>query len=124
MTFRPPVPTIDVATAHDRLDGADGAGPILVDVREASDFRASRAPGAVLRPASTFHLTLDTVPRDRPIMLICYEGNTSAAAAAFLLARGWTDVANVAGGMSAWRRAGLPTRQGPVEPGEGELPAE
>jgi 3-mercaptopyruvate sulfurtransferase SseA len=31
-------------------------------------------------------------------------------------------VVNVAGGMEAWERAGLPIRRGPVEPGEGELP--
>ena len=39
-----------------------------------------------------------------------------------LLAAGWTDVGNVAGGITTWERMGLPVRRGPVEPGEGELP--
>ena len=30
---------------------------------------------------------------------------------------------NVAGGMDAWESAGLPVRRGPLEPGEGDLPA-
>ena len=28
---------------------------------------------------------------------------------------------NVAGGMDAWERAGLPVRRGPLDPGEGDL---
>ena len=38
--------------------------------------------------------------------------------AAHLLANGWTDVANVAGGMTAWERAGLPVRHGAYGPDE------
>jgi rhodanese-related sulfurtransferase len=36
---------------------------------------------------------------------------------------GRTAVVNVAGGMDAWERAGLPVQRGPVAAGEGELPA-
>jgi rhodanese-related sulfurtransferase len=42
--------------------------------------------------------------------------------AAFLDRSGRSDVFNVAGGMDAWARAGLPVNTGPLEPGEGELP--
>ena len=121
MPLRPTVPTVDVQSARARLADGGARAPVLLDVREPADFRVSRAPGAVLRPVSTFHLTIDSLPKDRPIMVICYEGNTSAAVTAYLLQRGWTDVASVAGGMSAWRRAGFPVRQGPLERGEGEL---
>ena len=41
----------------------------------------------------------------------------------FLIRSGRNDVVNVAGGMEAWERAGLPVRRGTVEPGEGDLPA-
>ena len=39
-----------------------------------------------------------------------------------LLANGWTDVQNVAGGMIAWEFHKLPTRSGPADPSELELP--
>jgi rhodanese-related sulfurtransferase len=39
----------------------------------------------------------------------------------FLVARGRTDVVNVAGGMDAWERAGLPVLRGTPAPGEGDL---
>jgi rhodanese-related sulfurtransferase len=122
MSFRPSVPTIEVTAAQARLVDGEIPAPLLLDVREPADFRTSRAPGAVLRPVSTFHLTMGSIPRDRPLLVICYEGNTSAAVTAFLLRQGWSDVASVEGGMNAWRSAGLPTRLGPLAAGEGELP--
>jgi hypothetical protein len=33
-------------------------------------------------------------------------------------------VVNVAGGMDAWERAGLPIRRGPLDAGEGDLPVD
>jgi rhodanese-related sulfurtransferase len=62
------------------------------------------------------------LPKDRPIYVICASGSRSAAATAFLLRRGWTDVANVAGGTSAWEQRGLPVNRGQSAPGEGDLP--
>ena len=50
-------------------------------------------------------------------------GGRSAAVTGFLIRSGRTDVVNVAGGIEAWEQAGLPVRRGPVEPGEGEVPA-
>ena len=61
-------------------------------------------------------------PTDRPLMVVCHMGGRSAAVAGFLIRSGRTDVVNVAGGMEAWERAGLPVRRGTVEPGEGDLP--
>jgi rhodanese-related sulfurtransferase len=102
--------------------GAVGAGaPLLVDVRERSEFIQVRAPGAVLYPTSSFLLRFEELPRDRPLHVICNSGSRSAAVTAWLLRNGWTDVLNVAGGMVAWVRAGLETRRGPLAPGEGDL---
>jgi rhodanese-related sulfurtransferase len=101
---------------------ADGAGaPLLVDVRERSEFIQVRAPGAVLYPTSSFLLRFEELPRDRPLHVICNSGSRSAAVTAWLLRNGWTDVLNVTGGMVAWVRAGLETRRGPLAPGEGDL---
>jgi len=128
---RPQIPTIDVreaadGAAHAAASGAEssagGAGaPLLVDVRERNEFIEVRAPGAVLYPTSSFLLRFEELPRDRPLHVICNSGSRSAAVTAWLLRNGWTDVLNVAGGMSAWVRAGLETRRGPLAPGEGDL---
>ncbi len=121
MTLPGPLPTIDVAEADRRLR-EDPAQPILLDVREPHEFTAVRAPGAVLLPTSTFTSRLAELPPDRPLLVICHSGNRSAAVTGFLARSGRTDVVNVAGGMDAWERSGLPVRKGPVGPGEGALP--
>lgn len=129
-------PAIDVHEAARRLvDGSsDGTGggavaseaspagePLLIDVREPAEFAMVRADGARLLPLSQFIARHRSLPTDRPLMLICATGARSGQATAYLLARGWTDVVNVAGGTAAWQRAGLPTRHGVPAPGEGDL---
>ena len=122
MTMPAPIPTVDVTEAERRLR-EDPAGPILLDVREPAEFAAVRAPGAVLVPTSQFMTRVGELPADRPLLVVCHVGGRSAAVAGYLIRAGRTDVANVAGGMEAWERAGLPVRRGPVAPGEGDLPA-
>jgi rhodanese-related sulfurtransferase len=122
VTLPPAIPSIDVTEAERRLRD-DPAGPILLDVREKNEFVEVRAPGAVLVPTSAFIARLGEIPADRPLLVVCHVGGRSAAVTGYLVRAGRTDVVNVAGGMEAWVRAGLPVRRGPVEPGEGEFPA-
>ena len=118
-----PVPTIDVIEAERRLRD-DTDRPILLDVRELNEFIEVRAPGAVLLPTSAFIARVGELPPDRPLLIVCHVGGRSATVTGYLIRAGRTDVVNVAGGMDTWQRAGLPVRRGPVEPGEGALPAD
>lgn len=113
--------SIDVTEAERRLrEGSDR--PLLVDVREPHEFEEVRAPGAVLLPMSTFAARAGELPADRPLMIVCHTGGRSSAVTGFLTRSGRSDVVNVAGGMEAWERGGLPVRRGTPEPGEGDLP--
>ena len=115
------IPTIDVTEA-DRRRREDGPSPLVVDVREPNEFASVRLEdGVALVPLSQFAQRWQELPRDRPLLVMCAAGGRSAAAAAHLLRNGYTDVANIAGGITAWQRAGLSVRTGPVEPGEGDL---
>jgi len=122
----PRVPTVDVREAERRRrataepDGRPAAR--LVDVREVSEFADVRAEDVVLLPMSTLPPRLEELPRDRELLFICRSGSRSGQVVAYLQANGWTDVANVAGGMLAWESAGLPVRRGSPEPGEGDIP--
>jgi rhodanese-related sulfurtransferase len=116
MTGPAAVPACDVLYAdlrrHDPVRPA-----ILVDVREPDEVAGVRADGPRIHvPFSTVSQHLDQIPRDQPVLVICAAGSRSQAVAAHLLANGWTDVANVAGGMNAWERAGLPVRHGAYGP--------
>lgn len=117
------IPTVTAAEAHQRLAAAgEAVPPLLVDVREPSEIVQVRAADVAVMPMSTFMLRHLELPTDRPLLMICRSGARSAQATAFLLANGWTDVANVAGGMLSWEQAGLSVRRGPLAPGEGDLP--
>ena len=103
---------VDVQEAH--RAAAEGVA-LLLDVREHEEWAHGRAPGAVHVPMS--ELRSDTVPRDRPVLVICRVGGRSAAVADALVGLGY-DAANVAGGMQAWASAGLPVVEGEGRPGK------
>ena len=117
------IPSVDVTEAERRLR-EDPARPVLLDVREPNEFVDVRAPGAVLLPTSVFAARLHELPADRPLLVICHVGGRSAAVVGYLARTGRADAVNVIGGMDAWARAGLPIRRGPLEAGEGDLPAD
>lgn len=56
----------------------------------------------------------DALPRDKdtPILLYCETGRMSIKAARSLVREGYTDVSHLAGGLVAWRLAGLPLEDG------------
>ncbi len=111
------IPALDPLYADIRR--SDPVRPaVLLDVRERDEFMHVRVEGSLFIPMSQLGARLDEVPKDRPVMVICASGNRSANVTAHLLASGWTDVANVAGGISTWERMGLPVARGPVQTGE------
>jgi rhodanese-related sulfurtransferase len=94
------VPTVDPSAAHQR----DRAIP-LIDVREPDEWAAGHAPDAVHIPLG--ELRVDALPPGETFYMICRSGNRSGVAAKALIKAG-VDAVNVAGGMIAWQRAGLP----------------
>jgi rhodanese-related sulfurtransferase len=106
------VPGIDVAEAANKLASDDPKGPLLVDVREADELAVVRVADAIHVPTSTFTDHAEELPKDRPLLIMCATGVRSAAVTGYLLRNGWTDVANVDGGITAWQRAGLPVERG------------
>jgi rhodanese-related sulfurtransferase len=124
VTIPGPVPSVDVAEAARQLGGADDATrPLLIDVREDYEFRALRVPGAVLLPMSTMTERYGSLPRDRPLLVMCAAGRRSLVVAEFLGRNGFSAVTNVDGGIDAWQRAGLPVSDASPSPDEGRLPA-
>lgn len=116
------VPALDPLYAD--LRRRDPVRPaLLLDVRERNEFMAVRIEGSLFIPMSQLGVRVQDVPRDRPIMVICASGSRSVGATSYLRSAGWDDAGSVAGGIDAWERLGLPVKRGPVEPGEGQLPA-
>jgi len=87
----------------------DAHQAVLIDVREPAEFEAERIPGALLFPLSEFDPgALPSDPTKR-LILQCGSGKRSATAAQRLFAAGADEASHLAGGIKAWKEAGLPT---------------
>ena len=74
----------------------------LVDVREPDEVAEGTLDGAVNMPLTEFVERSAELDAAKPVVLFCRSGGRSAQAAQFLIDRGFTDVANLEGGMLAW----------------------
>lgn len=90
----------------------DAGGALLVDVREADEWRAGHVAGARHIPLSSLPDHLAALPRDRDILLFCRSGNRSGMATKLLRQHGFERAKNVNGGVTAWQQRGLPLVQG------------
>ncbi|HKW79925.1 MAG TPA: rhodanese-like domain-containing protein [Casimicrobiaceae bacterium] len=90
------------------------AGVQIVDVRQPDEFTGSlgRIAGARLIPLGELAARSGELARDRPIVCVCRSGARSAQASVLLRKAGFTDVANLAGGMLRWRAEGYAVEGG------------
>jgi sulfur-carrier protein adenylyltransferase/sulfurtransferase len=75
---------------------------LLIDVREPHEHAMARIDGARLIPLGSLMQHIDSLPGDREILVHCKMGMRSARACEMLMARGFTRVKNVTGGIDAW----------------------
>ena len=89
-------------------------GALLIDVREPDEYAQGHAPGSTLIPLGQLQQRLHELStrKDKPIALICRSGSRSGMAQNILEKAGFTKTVNVAGGMNAWAKAGLPMVMG------------
>ncbi|UYQ77348.1 rhodanese-like domain-containing protein [Glutamicibacter sp. JL.03c] len=79
----------------------------ILDVREDFEITEGMIPGAIHIPMGELNTRLDEIDINRPIVVVCRSGNRSARVAEALTGAGFT-ADTMAGGMTAWQRAGLP----------------
>ncbi|GAA3039429.1 MBL fold metallo-hydrolase [Actinokineospora globicatena] len=84
----------------------------LIDVRGPGEVEAAGTiEGALLIPLPELLSRLCELSADRPTVVFCAGGYRSSVAASTLRAHGFSDVADLIGGFTAWVEAGLPVRQ-------------
>jgi rhodanese-related sulfurtransferase len=83
----------------------------LVDVRTAEEFATGSVPNARNIPLGELDQRAGELRKDRPVILFCNHGRSSGRAAMKLRAGGLGEVYVLAGGVAAWREAGLPIRK-------------
>jgi rhodanese-related sulfurtransferase len=101
----------DIAGYKRMLEGAQK--PILVDVREESEWSAGHAAGAVHIGKGVIERDIEAQVPDKkaPLVLYCGGGFRSALAADGLQKMGYTNVISLDGGWRAYQQSGLPVEK-------------
>ena len=90
---------------------------LVLDVREPAEWAEGHLPAALHVPRGMLEAKADLdypnreprlADRAQPIIVQCASGARSAMAADVLQQMGFTDVCSLAGGIAAWKEAGLP----------------
>ncbi len=84
-------------------------GAVLMDVREADEFRSGHIPGAVNVPLSA--VSRVTLPKDKPLFVYCLRGTRSRRAVSCFKRMGYQNVQSI-GGIASYK--------GPTEKGQSE----
>lgn len=102
-----PKASLTVAEAFNSLQ----QGALLVDVREEEELQelAYKVTNVIHIPLGSVESNLSLIPTDRIVILACKSGGRSQQAFDLLSSKGYTNIANMVGGIIAWEGAGLPT---------------
>ncbi|HEU4778422.1 MAG TPA: rhodanese-like domain-containing protein [Steroidobacteraceae bacterium] len=94
------VPVEELKARRDR-----GEKPLVLDVREEWELQLARIPDVLHVPMSQIPARLGEFQRNVEVIVMCHAGGRSMRVAHFLASQGFTDVANLSGGISAWSQA-------------------
>jgi rhodanese-related sulfurtransferase len=89
-------------------DLLESANPLLIDVREESEYSAGHIEGAINIPIRTLAQNLELIPTDRPVMIYCASGHRAGLATAGLSMLGYSNVRAYPPGWKGWSAAGEP----------------
>jgi rhodanese-related sulfurtransferase len=102
-------PPVEDLTPEDVARGLAENKMLLVDVREPNETAVERYPGAVIVPLSSFDPSQIPDPQGKRVVFACRSGRRSVTASQAAQASGLPYDAHLAGGILAWKAAGLPT---------------
>lgn len=99
--------SITVSEATLKINREDA---IVLDVRETHEWDAGHITGARHVALAQLDKRLSEIDKHKahPVIVCCASGNRSSSACGVLKRAGFEQVFNLAGGLGAWREAGLP----------------
>jgi hydroxyacylglutathione hydrolase len=104
-----------------RLTAGGPDAPLVIDVRQATEFAAGHVPGSLHIRAGDLPGRLEDLRRGRPIATICASGYRSSVAASLLRRAGFADVSWVSDGVPSWQAQGFPVERGVSGSGRGAV---
>ena len=112
MSEMPRADEVTNLTPQEVAEGVRAGRMLLVDVREPNETAAESFPGAVIVPLSAFDPAAIPDPQGRQVVFACRSGRRSITASVAAQDAGYPYKSHMAGGILAWKEAGLPTKAG------------
>ncbi len=107
--FGKPIPSLSAEELSEKLKNAKH--PVVIDVRQPEEYRSGHIAGARLMPLGELSHKMKNLPINREIVCVCASRSRSHSATRMLIDAGY-NVYNMKGGMTSWRRVGLPVKKG------------
>jgi rhodanese-related sulfurtransferase len=79
-----------------------GEAPLVLDVREDWELQLARIPDVLHLPMNQVPARLAELSPDTETIVMCHAGGRSMRVAHFLANQGFSNVANLSGGIAAW----------------------
>ena len=95
-----------IASVEDLKSIINNSQPLLVDVREPSEYQSGHIPSAISIPLRTLAQNLERIPSDRPVILYCSTGYRSAMGVMTLQLLGHENVQGFPLSFVGWKDAG------------------
>ena len=103
---------VENLTADQVAAGLRAGRMLLVDVREPNETALESFPEAVIVPLSGFDPAAIPDPQGKQVVFACRSGRRSVTASLAAQDQGYPYKSHLAGGIIAWKAAGLPTKTG------------
>jgi rhodanese-related sulfurtransferase len=78
------------------------SGGTLLDIRPSHDYLKASIPGSFNIPVEQLSMRLDSLPRERAILIVCENGIKSVAASELLSSKGYSFLYVLKGGLSMY----------------------
>ena len=106
------IPRVGVAELQSEIQA--GKAPMIIDLRDPSEYQSYHLAGAVNIPLDEVEKRVAEIPASSDVVLACHAGQQSLLGGRLLnkLGRKWIKMLD--GGILAWREHGLPVEAKPL----------
>ncbi|MDP5277049.1 rhodanese-like domain-containing protein [Chengkuizengella axinellae] len=95
-------PTWQQMSQQQLINELNGLDTVIVDLREEILYEEGHIPGAVNIPFAEITTRFTELDKNKKIIFVCHTGNMGESSSQFLIKNGFSDVANLSGGMAGW----------------------
>jgi rhodanese-related sulfurtransferase len=99
-------------SAREAYQEAINNNAVIVDVRETAiiGYKCFDVPNVIYAPNSELEKYYFNLPNDKPLIIADSMGLRSKEVMLFLLSHGYSNIANLAGGIVEWDKDGMPLK--------------